>query len=257
MHTRNCPNCHKLIEYKYRTGWYKAKKLNSLCKSCSAKTYRKSKYNIKTKSLDGKLLYVRECPGCNKELVNINYRKYWDAVKYNKMCKSCASTNRYNLSELSNCEIIDGIRKFYRSCPNCKNKIYYKVPEHARRFMNSLCKNCAPLSQKYVYPNFNETACKIIDDYGDLNGYKFQHALNGGEFLVPNTRYYVDGYDIVQNVVIEVDESHHKYQIEHDALRQQEIIKQLKCKFIRLVFDEHKNNYIITRSTRSIRTTEQ
>lgn len=257
MYIRNCPICTNIIEYKFKSGWHKATKNKSLCKKCSAQTYRKSKYDIRTETIDDKLYYVRECPSCKKELKNVNYRKYWDALKYNKLCKSCAAIKKYGLNKLNNCEYIGGKRKFYRICPCCNNKIYYDALEKVNRFANSLCKSCAPLSQKYVYPNYNQNACKLIDDYGKLHGYNFQHALNGGEFLVPNTKYFVDGYDKEKNVVIEVDETYHKYQTEKDILRQERIIDELNCEFIRLSFNEYKHNYITPRSARTVYTKER
>lgn len=87
-----------------------------------------------------------------------------------------------------------------------------------------------------VTPNYNPRACKLIDEYGKLHGYKFQHAENGGEFHIVELGYWVDGYDKEKNVVIEVDEKHHKKQkqLEKDKQRQEEITNLLQCKFIRM-----------------------
>lgn len=87
-------------------------------------------------------------------------------------------------------------------------------------------------------PNYNPEACKLIDEYGNEHGYNFQHAENGGEFLVKGLGYYLDGYDKVKNVAIEVDEEHHfDYNgilRKRDVRRQKEIEKHLECEFIRL-----------------------
>lgn len=80
--------------------------------------------------------------------------------------------------------------------------------------------------------NHNTFACKLIDEYGETHGYHFQHAENGGEFRVPGTRYFVDGYDVNKNVVIEVYEPRHKKNTERDLERQREIVKRLGCKFV-------------------------
>jgi len=89
-----------------------------------------------------------------------------------------------------------------------------------------------------TYPNYNPNACKIITEYGRQNGYKFQHALKGGEYHIKDLGYWVDGYDKEKNVVIEIDEHHHNKpsQREKDIRRQKEIEKHLGCKFIRLPF---------------------
>lgn len=83
-----------------------------------------------------------------------------------------------------------------------------------------------------IFPNYNPSACKLIEEYGKQHGYKFQHAENGGEFHIKELGYWVDGYDKDKNVVIEVYEPFHERTKEKDLQRQKEIIKQLGCKFI-------------------------
>lgn len=85
-----------------------------------------------------------------------------------------------------------------------------------------------------IYPNYNKSAIKLIEEYGYRNDYNFQHAENGGEYYIEELGYWVDGYDKFKNVVLEFDEKHHKYLIIKDEHRQNEIINHLKCKFIRL-----------------------
>jgi hypothetical protein len=89
-----------------------------------------------------------------------------------------------------------------------------------------------------VFPNYNQNACRLIEKYGEQNGYNFKHAENGGEYFIKELGYWVDGYDKEKNVVIEIDESHHfDYNgnlKEKDIKRQEEIENFLKCKFIRL-----------------------
>lgn len=83
-------------------------------------------------------------------------------------------------------------------------------------------------------PNFNPTACQIIDDYGKEHGYSFQHAMNGGEFHIKELGYFVDGYDEEKNVVIEYYEPKHKRTKKRDAKRKNEIVEHLGCEFIEL-----------------------
>ena len=80
-------------------------------------------------------------------------------------------------------------------------------------------------------PNYNPTACRLIEEYGKQHGYNFQHAENGGEYHIKELGYWVDGYDKEKNVVIEVYEPAHKFTIERDKQRQDEIEKHLSCKF--------------------------
>jgi hypothetical protein len=71
----------------------------------------------------------------------------------------------------------------------------------------------------------NET--KILNDIENNKSIKLirQYKVLG---------YFVDGYDILNNVVYEVDEQYHIKQLEKDKIRQEEIINELKCKFIRI-----------------------
>lgn len=92
---------------------------------------------------------------------------------------------------------------------------------------------------KQLIPNYNPDACKAIDAYGKLHGYKFQHAENGGEFHVPELGYWVDGYDQARNAVIEYYERDHRYgeRGQRDTRRQKEITEHLDCEFI-ILYEE-------------------
>jgi hypothetical protein len=68
-------------------------------------------------------------------------------------------------------------------------------------------------------------------------GTNIQHAENGGEFFIKELGYWVDGYDHINNIVYEWDETPHYVNNElreKDKLRQIEIEKFLNCKFIRI-----------------------
>lgn len=86
-------------------------------------------------------------------------------------------------------------------------------------------------------PMHNINACKYFDDLSKINGWELQHALNGGEFYLSELGYFVDAYDTTNNIVIEYDEPLHydnKGNLKSkDVIRQNQIIKKLKCKFFR------------------------
>jgi hypothetical protein len=86
------------------------------------------------------------------------------------------------------------------------------------------------------HPSYNPNSIPIIESYGREHGYTFRHAENGGEYKVPSTSFYVDGYDETNNVVIEFDEKRHFIgNNKHiDKWRQDKIGEILKCKFIRI-----------------------
>lgn len=94
-----------------------------------------------------------------------------------------------------------------------------------------------------IQPFYNPKACELIEKYGERHEYNFQHAENGGEQFVEELGYWVDGYDEEENVVIEVYENHHYKNgklREDDKRREEEIKNYLKCKFIRIKFEDCK-----------------
>lgn len=91
---------------------------------------------------------------------------------------------------------------------------------------------------------FNPKACAVFDIISAKEGIKIQHAMNGGEFMVPDLGYWLDGYDAENNVAYEYDEKHHfiggKLR-EEDIKRQKVIEDKLKCTFIRIKDEDYKN----------------
>ena len=123
-----------------------------------------------------------------------------------------------------------------------------KRPEELERMRKSAIERVKRDGAPHFY---NPNSIPIIEQYGKENGYTFQHAENGGEYQVPNTTFFVDGFDIKNNVVIEYDEPHHFRKDElhsKDVWRMNLIISQLNCKFVRIDYRgnitiyENKNN---------------
>lgn len=89
-------------------------------------------------------------------------------------------------------------------------------------------------------PNYNKRACSYFNDLMEKTNTFIQHAENGGEYYLENLGYWLDGYDIKNNIVYEFYEKRHfsKKQIEKDLNRKKEIIGELKCQFIVITEDE-------------------
>jgi len=88
-----------------------------------------------------------------------------------------------------------------------------------------------------ISPSYNSKACELFDKISKEKNIHIQHAMNGGEYYIKELGYWLDGYDIENNVAYEYDEKYHfiKGQLkEKDINRQKEIKKLLKCKFIRI-----------------------
>jgi hypothetical protein len=116
-----------------------------------------------------------------------------------------------------------------QGCQKCgiiKNRLHY-----IEKLKNRLNKG------EQISPNFNSQACSFFDDLSEKNNVFIQHAMNGGEYRIKELGYWLDGYDLKNNVVYEWDESSHFFKgklREKDLIRQIEIEKFLKCKFIRI-----------------------
>lgn len=91
---------------------------------------------------------------------------------------------------------------------------------------------------KVITPNFNIKGCEYFNQLMIDNNTFIQHALNGGEYHIKELGYWVDGYDMENNIVYEWDEKYH-YDVygnllERDLNRQKEIEDYLRCKVIRI-----------------------
>ena len=189
-----------------------------------------------------------KCKQKQKEIINL---KIPSKINTNKLCDyGCG--NRGNYIFTSSKKIC--CSKNWSQCPNVRkknsktNQIKQKGENNARygiKLSESTKQKIRigyinDMKNKYgqLFPNYNKQACKLINEYGKMHGYNFQHAENGGEFFIKELGYWVDGYDSEKNVVIEVDESHHFDEngnlIKKDLIRQQQIIGLLNCKFIRI-----------------------
>jgi hypothetical protein len=94
--------------------------------------------------------------------------------------------------------------------------------------------------------SYNPNSIPIIEQYGVDNGYKFKHAENGGEYQIPGTTFFVDGYDETNNIVIEYDEPHHFRNGElhpKDIWRMNLIISKINCIFVRIDYKGNINIY--------------
>lgn len=78
-----------------------------------------------------------------------------------------------------------------------------------------------------VSPNIGKYEKGYLDLLEEILGYKIIRQY-------PVIGYFIDGYCKERNIAIEIDEPKHFAKIEKDILRQEEIEKILKCKFLRI-----------------------
>lgn len=82
--------------------------------------------------------------------------------------------------------------------------------------------------------NYNKKACRYFDMLMEDARTNIIHAENGGEFYIKSLGYWVDGYDMDNNIVYEVYEKRHfnRENVLKDKIRQEHIMHELDCKFI-------------------------
>jgi hypothetical protein len=132
--------------------------------------------------------------------------------------------------------------KYCRLCPDYKRNQLGK-PHTEETKLKMRLSTIAYLEQLkgQLAPRYNKESITLIEDYGKKHGYKFMHAENGGEFYVKELGYFLDAYDPIFNIALEIDEKHHfnneNNLIDKDILRQKLIEEKLGCKFIRIRYD--------------------
>lgn len=88
-----------------------------------------------------------------------------------------------------------------------------------------------------MHCRYSKKACKYIDNLNNKFGWNLQHAENGGEIRIGN--FWVDGYDLDNNIVFEYDERKHYKDVynnilnDRDIERQNIIIQKTNCQFYR------------------------
>jgi len=89
-------------------------------------------------------------------------------------------------------------------------------------------------------PRYNPNSIIYLDFISEKLGLPIEHALNGGEKKL--IKYWIDGYISEYNICIEWDEKEHRDNIEYDREREQYLIDNKDCKFVRIDEEEFLEN---------------
>lgn len=211
-HTRMCPTCNKEISYSVKNKLTRAIKDNSTCKSCSRK---RQVITEETRLLWSKNRTGRKASVETKAKLS-KIRTGRNISEEQKKQISIANTGRVFSDEFKQ---------------KCRERMLGNVPSQETRRKLRLA---AIRRIGQVFPNYNTSACKLFDAINSRFGLGGKHAENGGEYYIQELGYWLDFYEPTINLAIEYDEYHHKYTIEKDIKRQQQIVEQLNCKFVRI-----------------------
>jgi hypothetical protein len=199
-------------------------------------------------------MYLRKCKQCGNDVSHKNEKNLKRALKEDRVCVSCAQ----KVAKLGSNNGMFGKKHKDTTIKKIKEKRKHQIfTEETRDKLSIINKRRLEEYNHWIgrahtdetkkklkliaanrihdnkwHPSFNVNACGIIEKYGKDNGYNFQHALNGGEFFIRELGYWVDGYDIEKNVVIEYYETAHKQMIEKDEIRIEKIKNTLNCEVI-------------------------
>lgn len=222
---RNCSQCGCNILHKSYKYYLRSLKKDVLCKSCN------NPFKGKTHS-DISKLKMR-----NSKLGNDfgKYRKITDEL-CRKISQSRLGISPWNKGTTGLQPKSEQTRKKLSASLKAGGKLKgdknpAKRPEVRKKIRLAYIEQIKKLKGEYKVM-YNPLACKVIDVYGKKYGYNFQHAENGGEFYIKELGYTVDGYDPINNVVIEYYEPKHRKFEKKDYIRQTEITNFLNCKFI-------------------------
>jgi hypothetical protein len=221
---RKCPQCNKIIKHKDKYACLNGIKKESLCGGCSRKKIGKNnKGRVRTDEFKEKL---------SQKMTNhpsIRGNKERNDKISNSLKGRDTSYRWINHTK----EIIKCI-----NCLKTTNSQKHRLSAH--HFCTRECQTTYYRKEGIWKPRFNPKSIPLIEQYGKENGYNFKHALNGGEYKIPNLPYFVDGYDLEKNTIIEYYEKHHETPSQKikDDIRRKKIINNLECKFIVLYYNK-------------------
>jgi len=77
-------------------------------------------------------MFYRECPECKHNIPHISERSVSDAIRWNRLCRSCSKRKTYTVDQLT------------RKCPKCNIEMVYKNKPTFRTAedRNCTCKKC-------------------------------------------------------------------------------------------------------------------
>lgn len=234
------------IQSQKKIGLYSGKKNPMFNKSVFDCWVNKYGYDIATKMWENKktnqskIMSGENNPMFNKSVLDVWIKKYGYEIaekKHNGWVKNVSV----------------GLKKTYLDNEELKNKISKKLigriftDEHRKNLristINHIKKRLELNGGQHV-PAFNINACKFFDEISNILNVNIQHALNGGEYYIEELGYWVDGYDNENNVVYEYYEKYHKYSLERDVRRENEIKQYLNCNII-VIWEGDENNFIL------------
>lgn len=212
---KNCPKCGEEQFYSSYNSLRLAKLKNTMCNPCRA--------SVK-KIIPENGVWKRICKKCGKEMTYSCRRSFNIGKRTNSKCRKCAIKESSKTKDYSWMRNVD-----YRMKISNSMKLIRKSDRYGESFKEKCRKNKAKWVSMGVgsKPNYNRNACQFINALNQRFGWTLQHAENGGEISIGG--FFVDGYDLLKNIVFEYDEpKHHTLSHEKkDRIKQKVIITKI------------------------------
>jgi len=117
--------------------------------------------------------------------------------------------------------------KEFKICPSLKNKRKHCSAKCYSNYLKRMKMEYMKELGLFNFPNIGKFEKEILDNLSSIIGYKIlrQHQVK---------TYFLDGYIPELNLAIEIDETYHEKQPGKDLRRENNIKKELDCKFMRI-----------------------
>lgn len=109
----------------------------------------------------------------------------------------------------------------------------------------------AEMKKQGLQARYSVLSIAVLDRFSKDFNLDLRHAENGGEFYLKDLGYWIDGYDSVKNVVVEIDEPTHFCKDllrDRDIRRHKEIQELLGCSFYHIYFNHRTNRVCLYNS---------
>lgn len=239
---KQCPKCDITLTYSRKDSLKESIDKGRLCKSCSKKGKQPAFY------VDGKIpedILVKISKNWfikGHRPVNADQRKGKTIEEIYGTEKSKEIREKYSKWERTRESNIKRTKTLIKQWENgAFDNVNREVSEETRRKHRLNMFKRLKATGKNFHPGYNRDACYYFNELMKETNTNIQHALNGGEFQIEELGFWVDGYDLKNNIVYEFDEKRHfnkKNKLKKkDVHRQKLITEHLNCKFIRIRWD--------------------
>lgn len=241
---RKCPSCDIEIIYSSIYKKKRADEQNSVCRKCSNSSRKGDKHPMfgKQSPFKGKKHTDHSKDLISKNHADVSGEKNPMFNKGGMSGKNHSDDTKLKISKgnknknvtIETCEkISQSLLKYYKDNVSPTKGLKHNNEAKIKMRLSAIKRiEKDKFNGVQFYPSYNKKSISILEKYADDNNLNIQHAEKNGEFYIKELGYWLDAYDIDQNIVIEYNEKYHKYIKEKDNNRRELIIQHLNCQFI-------------------------